>query len=128
MRILVANKFWYRRAGLERVMFDEIAWLEAAGHEVAHFSATHPENDTSPVGRLLRPLPRDRHPLGPRPARDGARRARMFWNVEAARRFSRLLRDFRPDLVHVHGIHRQLSPSILRRGPAGRRPRSAVPA
>jgi len=44
VRVLVANKFWYRRGGLERVMFDEIAWLEAAGHEVAHFSTTHPEN------------------------------------------------------------------------------------
>ena len=37
----------------------------------------------------------------------------LFWNAEAARRFARLLRDFRPDIVHVHGIHRQISPSIL---------------
>jgi glycosyltransferase involved in cell wall biosynthesis len=37
----------------------------------------------------------------------------MFWNADAARRFSRLLRDFQPDLVHAHGIHRQLSPSIV---------------
>ena len=113
MRILVANKFWYRRAGLERVMFDEVAWLETAGHEVAHFSATHPANDTSPWEDYFTPyfeigIHSD---LGPR---DMARAAtRMFWNADAARRFSRLLRDFRPNLVHVHGIHRQLSPSIV---------------
>ncbi len=113
MRILVANKFWYRRAGLERVMFDEIAWLEEAGHEVAHFSATHPENDDSPWADYFAPyLEIGIHSdLG---LRDKALAAtRMFWNADAARRFSRLLHDFRPDLVHVHGVHRQLSPSIV---------------
>ena len=40
MRILVANKFWYRRGGLERVMFDEIAWLRQAGHECALLDIT----------------------------------------------------------------------------------------
>jgi len=37
----------------------------------------------------------------------------MFWSGAAARQFARLLDDFKPDVVHVHGIHRQLSPSIL---------------
>ena len=37
----------------------------------------------------------------------------MFYSVEAAKRFRRQLADFRPHVVHVHGIHRQLSPSIL---------------
>ena len=55
VRILVANKFWYRRAGLERVMFDEIGWLEDAGHEVAHFSTQHPENDASPWSDYFAP-------------------------------------------------------------------------
>ena len=113
LRILVANKFWYRRAGLERVMLDEIAWLEAAGHEVAHFSAQHPENDPSPWSRYFVPyLELGVHSsLAPGDKATAARR--MFWNVEAARRFARLLRDFRPHIVHVHGIHRQISPSIL---------------
>jgi glycosyltransferase involved in cell wall biosynthesis len=113
MRIVMANKFWYRRAGLERVMFDEIAWLEEAGHEVAHFSATHPENDPSPWSGYFAPyLEIGIHSeLGAR--RKALAAARMFWNADAAKRFAALLRDFRPDLVHVHGIHRQLSPSIL---------------
>ena len=37
----------------------------------------------------------------------------MFHGREAAACFARLLRDFRPDVVHAHGIHRQLSSSIL---------------
>ena len=113
MRILVANKFWYRRAGLERVMFDEIGWLEAAGHEVAHFSTRHPENDASPWSDYFAPYLEigPQTPLTPREKAIAVER--MFWNRVAACRFARLLRDFRPDVVHAHGIHRQISPSIL---------------
>ena len=114
MRILVANKFWYRRAGLERVMLDEIAWLEASGHEVAHFSATHPENDASPWSDYFAPYLEIGVETTLTTREKATAAARMFWNAEAARRFARLLRDFRPDIVHVHGMHRQLSPSILR--------------
>ena len=113
MRIVVANKFWYRRAGLERVMFDEIGWLEAAGHEVAHFSTQHPENDPSPWSGYFAPYLE----IGRNTTLSMREKAvavqRMFWNGVAARRFARLLRDFRPDVVHVHGIHRQISLSIL---------------
>jgi len=113
VRILVANKFWYRRAGLERVMFDEIGWLESAGHEVAHFSTQHPENDASPWSDYFAPY-LEIGPQTPLTSREKAVAVeRMFWNGVAARRFARLLRDFRPDVVHAHGIHRQISPSIL---------------
>jgi glycosyltransferase involved in cell wall biosynthesis len=113
LRILVANKFWYRRAGQERVLFDEIEWLEAAGHEVAHFSTRHPENDPSPWAGYFSPYLE----IGPQSRLSAREKAfavgRMYWNQAAARQFARLLRDFRPDVVHVHGIHRQISPSIL---------------
>lgn len=113
MRIVVANKFWYRRGGLERVMFDEIGWLEQAGHQVAHFSTTHPENDASPWSAYFAPYLE----IGPHghlgPGGNALATARMFWNGAAARQFARLIDSFKPDVVHVHGIHRQLSPSIL---------------
>jgi len=103
-------------------MFDEIAWLEAAGHEVAHFSATHPENDASPWADYFVPYLE----IGIQSElrlRDKATAAgRMFWSFETGRRFARLLRDFRPDIVHVHGIHRQLSPSILHQAREARVP------
>lgn len=113
LRILVANKFWYRRGGQERVLFDEIAWLEAEGHEVAHFSTRHPENDESPWSDYFVPYLE----IGVHSALTSRQRLvaarRLFWNREAACRFAELLRAFRPDVVHVHGIHHQISPSIL---------------
>ncbi len=113
MKILVASKFFYPRGGLERVMFDEMAALEAAGHDVVHFSTRHPSNLPSPWQEYFAPYLEigSGSGLG---AVDRARAvARMYRNGAAARLFARLLDDTRPDLVHVHGIHRQLSPSIL---------------
>ena len=113
MRILVANKFWYHRGGLERVMFDEISWLEAAGHEVGHFSTCHPDNEPSAWSDYFAPhLDLGSHAsLTKREQVTAA--CRTFWSFEAERRFVRLLADYRPDVVHAHGIHRQISPSIL---------------
>jgi glycosyltransferase involved in cell wall biosynthesis len=113
VRVLVANKFWYRRAGLEQVMFDEIAEFEKRGHEVAHFSTNHPANVASPWSDYFVPY-LELGASGHLTAADKVRAAvRLFSNGEAARRFARLVSDFRPDVVHVHGIHRQISPSIL---------------
>ena len=36
-------------------MFDEIAWLEHAGHDVAHFSTSHPDNQSSPWSDYFAP-------------------------------------------------------------------------
>ena len=113
MRILMASKFWYLRGGLERVMFDEIAWLEGAGHEVAHFSTAHPDNQSSPWSDYFVPYIELGEHAGLAAREQVVAMARMFYSVEAAKRFRRQLAVFRPQVVHVHGIHRQLSPSIL---------------
>ncbi|MBN1460353.1 MAG: glycosyltransferase, partial [Armatimonadetes bacterium] len=114
MRILVASKFWYRRGGLERVMFDEIRWLEESGHEIAHFSTRHPQNVESPWADYFAPYLE----LGVNSNLSVLQKttavARMFWNREAGNRLGRLIEDFRPDVVHIHGVHRQLSPSVVR--------------
>jgi len=97
-------------------MFDEIAWLEAAGHAVAHFSTRHPENQASPWSEYFAPyleLGADGQGSNLSAGEKAVAAARLFHNGEAARRFARLIDAFRPDVVHVHGIHRQLSLSIL---------------
>jgi glycosyltransferase involved in cell wall biosynthesis len=113
MRVLMVNKFWYRRGGLERVMFDEIKWLEDSGHEVAHFSTRHPMNQASPWEEHFVPYLELGADGGLSARQKVVATGRMFWNREAAQRFDRLLRAFAPDIVHMHGIHRQLSPSVV---------------
>jgi glycosyltransferase involved in cell wall biosynthesis len=113
LRVLVVNKFWYQRGGLERVMFDEVSWLESAGHLIAHFSTKHPLNEPSAWSDYFTPYLE----LGEGGNLSAAQKLRavgwMLYNREAVSRFTRLLIDFRPDVVHVHGIHRQLSSSLL---------------
>jgi len=38
---------------------------------------------------------------------------RILYSLEAKRKFSALLKDFKPDIIHCHNIYHQLSPSIL---------------
>jgi glycosyltransferase involved in cell wall biosynthesis len=105
-------------------MFDEIEWLEGLGHEVAHFSTAHPDNVASPWSDYFVPY-LELGPQGGLSAGDRVRAAyRMFENRVAAKNFERLLDDFEPDIIHAHGIHRQISPSIL--VPAERRGIPAV--
>lgn len=113
MRVIVASKFLYPRGGLERVMFDEIEALEAAGHEVVHFSTTHPDNIDSAWKDHFAPYIE----IGAGINLDLADKIRavfrMFHNRGAAQLMGQLIDAVQPDLVHAHGIHRQLSPSIL---------------
>src|SRR4051812_4177897 len=112
MRLLHVNKYLYRRGGAEAYLLDLAELQTARGHEVALFGMAHSENP---------PLPLERHfpgyvELDPLPARrlDRAKAAaRMFWSTSSRRGMQAVLDDFAPDVVHLHNVYHQLSPSIL---------------
>lgn len=113
MRVLFVNKFWFRSGGVETVLFDEIEWLEAAGHQTAGFAVIDPRNEPSPWSDFFVPYQSLEAP-GDMSMRDRIlTAAAMFENPTARQRFTDLLRAFRPDIVHAHSVHRQLSPSIF---------------
>ena len=47
MRILLVNKYFYRKGGAETYFFALAEGLKALGHEVAFFSMQHPNNEPS---------------------------------------------------------------------------------
>jgi len=47
MRILLVNKYFYRKGGAETYFFALAEGLRALGHEVAFFSMQHPNNESS---------------------------------------------------------------------------------
>ncbi|MBI4408033.1 MAG: glycosyltransferase family 4 protein [Candidatus Kerfeldbacteria bacterium] len=106
MRILLINKFFYRRRGAETYLFDLKALLERNGHEVAVFSMVHPENEPSPWNQYFVSSV-DYSNKNIKAA------ARMFWSREAQRKLDALLDVFQPDIAHIQNIYHQLSPSIL---------------
>lgn len=113
MRILQVNKFLYRRGGAEGVMLDVADMQRAAGHQVELFGMDYPENEPA---RYRAHFP-SRVDFEPAPSSLGGRVelvGRMLWSTSAKRGIAAVLEDFRPDIVHMHNIYHQLSPSIVR--------------
>jgi glycosyltransferase involved in cell wall biosynthesis len=113
MRILHVNKFLYRRGGAEAYMLDLADLQRRAGHDVEFFAMQHPDNIPATYDRHFAPhIQLEPHP----PGRAAQARAagRIIWSPSSRRGVDAVLHRFRPDVVHLHNIYHQLSPSILR--------------
>jgi glycosyltransferase involved in cell wall biosynthesis len=111
MRVLMLNAFHWLKGGVERTVFDETAWLERAGHEVAHFATRDARNLPSPFSDHFAPAADysettpARRQLGQLP--------RAIWSAPAERALAGLLAAWRPDVAHVHAPSRYLTPSVI---------------
>lgn len=111
MRILEINKFNFPNGGADRHFLDLVKLLESSGHEVAVFSMKNKRNlyscwekyFVSPVG-YGRDYNFQQKVKG---------LIELFWSFEARRKIKKVLNDFKPEIVHIHNIYHQISPSIL---------------
>lgn len=103
MRILLVNKFYYRRGGDCIVTMNLDQLLKAHGHEVAIFSMKYPENEKSQWQKYW-PENMSKQDAFTRPF--GCRKVKHL--------FEQMINDFKPDVVHLHNIHTQLSPVIAK--------------
>lgn len=113
MRILHVNKFLYRRGGAEGYMLDLAELQRGRGHDVSFFSMEHPDNQPDENADLFPP----RMELNPPPSGVAARVATsvdILYRRSARIAMDAMLDRVRPDVVHLHNIYHQLSPSILR--------------
>lgn len=112
MKVLQANKFFFRNGGSETVMFQERDFLLKTGHEVVDFSMRDERNLPSAyeadfvsnrsyagvsAGKLVK-------------AMDAFS---FIHSPEAVRNIIHLIKETKPDLVHCHNIYHQLTPSII---------------
>lgn len=111
MRVLMLNAFHWLKGGVERTVFDETRWLEAAGHEVAHFATADSRNVPSPFARHFAPAA----DFGEGASAWGqlSQLPRAVWSAPAARALAGLLAEWRPDVAHVHAPSRYLTPSVI---------------
>lgn len=110
MRILQANKFFYPKGGADKYFLDLTAALAAAGHETAVFAMADAKNLESPYQKYFI----SHVEFNGGDCRNNLRvPGRMIYSREAKRRFADEITDFKPDIIHVHNIYHQLSPSIL---------------
>ena len=99
MKILLANKFYYRRGGDCIYMLNLEKLLKAHGHEVAVFAMDYPENLDTPWKKYF---PKNMSKL--------MAFTRPFGSHEVKSTFKKLLDDFKPDVMHLNNVHTQLSP------------------
>jgi len=111
MRILEINKFNYLRRGAEKHFLELQELLSGRGHEVAVFAMEHSQNNFSPWQKYFVSYVGygDNDSLWSKIK--GA--LTRFYSFEAKRKIRKLLKDFRPNIVHIHNIYHQISPSIL---------------
>ncbi|MBR6043012.1 MAG: glycosyltransferase family 4 protein [Paludibacteraceae bacterium] len=107
MKILLCNKFYYRRGGDCIYTFNVADLLRQQGHEVAFFSMQYPENDKSPWSLFFPSEVNFKPGLGMIEAF-----MRPFGTGEVKRKFVDILDFFKPDVVHLNNIHSQISPVI----------------
>jgi glycosyltransferase involved in cell wall biosynthesis len=112
VRILHVNKFLYRKGGAESYMLDLAALQARAGHEVEFFAMAHPENLPARFGERF-PSHIELEPPPPSLAGKLRGAGRVLWSTAARRGMTEVVEAFAPDVVHLHNIYHQLSPSIL---------------
>ena len=111
LKVLMVNKFHYMRGGSETYHFAVGRALGGMGHEVAWFAMEDPRN--LPCGQSQYFVGASDYSGGSGPlkkARDGLS---LVYSFEARRKFNDLLEAFRPDVIHLNLVHRQLTFSIL---------------
>lgn len=111
MRILLVNKYFYRKGGAETYFFALAEGLKALGHEVAFFSMKHPNNEPSCWSKYF---VSEKDYVGEISAFKKVQEAStLIYSFEAKRKFEALLEEFKPDIIHMNNVHRQLTLSIL---------------
>ncbi len=111
MKILMANKFFYIKGGSETYYFALKRLLEAEGHEVIDFSMKDEKNFDSPYSDYFVDGVDYNSEMGAKAKIKAAKN--IIYSTEAKKKFEKLVRDTKPDLVHLHIFQHQLSPSIL---------------
>lgn len=101
MKILLSNKFYYRRGGDCIYMLNLEQLLKSHSHDIAVFAMDYPENIETPWKQYF---PQNMSKL--------MAFTRPFGSAEVKVKFNRLLDDFKPEVVHLNNIHTHLSPII----------------
>lgn len=109
MKVLMVNKFLYPNGGSETYIFKLGGQLQKMGHEVQYFGMEHEgrivgnhaqcytsnmDFHTGKLQKLLYPF-------------------RIIYSGEAKKKLTVVLKDFKPDVVHLNNINFQLTPSVI---------------
>ncbi|MGM9851974.1 MAG: glycosyltransferase family 4 protein [Muribaculaceae bacterium] len=116
MKIALLNYRYFISGGPERYLFNIKEVLERHGHETVVFSIKNSRNEPSPFEEYFLDSVEDSAYFAQSkksPSMVLKSFSRMFYSFEAKRKFSKLLRDTRPDVVYMMQYHNKISPSVI---------------
>lgn len=111
MRVLEINKFYNSKRGADKHFLDLITLLKDGGHQVADFSMRQDDDEKSDWSEFFLSTVGYDDKFSKWEKIKGA--LRMFYSFEAHRKIKKILDEFQPDIVHVHNLYHQMSPTIL---------------
>lgn len=110
MKVLLVNKFHYRRGGSETYYFTLADALKHAGHEVVFFAMEDPEKNIS--------CSQEQYFVSNASVNGGIRSKlnmllHLTYSKEAYNKMQQLLKSEKPDLVILNLVHKQITLSII---------------
>ena len=119
VKVLLANKFFFRNGGSEVVLFQERDYLRDTQVEVVDFSMQDVRNLASPHSEFFVENRSYENGSGAGVGSQLRAALNLIHSPEAVRKIGALIDRTRPDVVHCHNVYHQLTPSII--GAAKRR-------
>lgn len=110
MKILQINNYNYLKGGSEKVYQVTIDLLKASGHQVRYFSIADPRNEELCEGCAVS-IQKWSDAKGLRGKLTGVRN--FIFNRQVARQLDSFLREFHPDVAHLHIFYGNLSNAIV---------------
>jgi glycosyltransferase involved in cell wall biosynthesis len=111
LKILFLNNYNYLRGGSERVFFEEMRMLEAAGHEAAVFSRVHELNVSSVFSDYFPPaIHTERLEIS---TKAFCTVKELIYSNKARSCLRKVISEYKPDIAHAHNIYGRLSASVL---------------
>ena len=111
MKVILVNKFHYRKGGSETYYFDVAEGLRELGHEVHFFAMEGPNNEPCEDSDLFVSAKDYNGPTGL--GQKVSSVTSLVYSREAKRKFQELCERVHPDVVHMNLVHRQITLSIL---------------
>lgn len=109
MKVLLVNKFLYHKGGAETYTFKLGQALTDNGHQVEYFGLEHPENIVgNNAGAYVTHMD-----FGEGMRKNITAPFKIISSSEAAKKITKVLYDFEPDIVHLNNIQFHLTPSII---------------
>jgi len=114
LKILMIDKYYFIKGGAERYFFELKKILESKGHEVIPFSMKHPQNYETSWDKYFVDYIDFNPDTKFGKAVTGIRSlSRITYSLKAKKKMEKLIDEVKPDVVHLHMIDHQISPSIL---------------